>query len=59
MAYQERDFFTEKPEMRPANYSCPKCGRRHDYQVRWVRRTKKDRLPGNADARDRALYPRR
>jgi transcription elongation factor Elf1 len=56
MAYQERDFFTEKQEMRPAQFACPRCGRRNEYQVRWVRRTKKDRLPANADERDRALY---
>jgi hypothetical protein len=56
MSLQERDFFTEKPETRPASYACPRCGRRHDYQVRWVRRRKKDRLPPGADERDRALY---
>ena len=52
----ERAFFTEKPETRQARYQCPKCRRTGDYSVRWVRRTKKDRLPGGADERDRALY---
>jgi hypothetical protein len=56
MGLQERDFFTEKPEMRPATYSCPRCGRRHEYQVRWVRRFKKERLPSGADERDRMMY---
>jgi hypothetical protein len=56
MALHERDFFTEKPEMRNASLVCPLCRHRGDYQIRWVRRTKKDRLPGGADARDRALY---
>jgi len=56
MGLQERDFFTEKPEMRPASYACPRCGRRNDYQVRWLRRTKKDRIPSGADERDRAMY---
>jgi len=52
----ERDFFTERPQQLPAQYSCPRCKRRNEYQVRWMRRTKKDRLPPGADARDRALY---
>jgi len=52
----ERDFFTERPEQRPAHYSCPRCKRRNEYVVRWMRRTKKKTLPPGADARDRALY---
>src|SRR5438552_9001839 len=52
----ERDFFTERPQQLPAQYTCPRCKRRNEYQVRWMRRTKKDRLPPGADARDRALY---
>jgi DNA-directed RNA polymerase subunit RPC12/RpoP len=52
----ERDFFTEKPEMRNMSISCPQCGRRDDYQVKWVRRTKKPQIPRGADARDQALY---
>ncbi len=53
---EERDFFTERPEAKPAQYTCPRCKRRNEYQVRWIRRTKKDRLPPRADERDRALY---
>jgi hypothetical protein len=56
MGLQERDFFTDKPETRPASYACPRCGRRNNYDVRWVRRTKKPRLPPGADERDRAMY---
>ena len=52
----ERDFFTERPEQRPAQYSCPRCKRRNEYVVRWMRRTKKKGLPPGADARDRALF---
>src|SRR3977135_1721041 len=52
----ERDFYTERPEMKTVEYSCPRCKRSTQYQVRWMRRTKKDRLPPRADARDRALY---
>src|SRR4029453_127930 len=54
----ERDFFTERPEQKPAQYSCPRCKRRNEYMVRWMRRTKKKSLPPGADARDRALYAR-
>jgi len=52
----ERDFFTERPETKPVEYTCPRCKRRHEYMVRWMRRTKKPQLPPRADARDRALY---
>ena len=56
MALNERDFFTEKPETKPMSLACPQCRHRDDYPIKWVRRTKKDRLPGGADERDRALY---
>jgi hypothetical protein len=56
MALNERDFFTEKQETRPTALTCPRCKRRNEYQLRWVRRIKKDRIPPGADERDRALY---
>jgi hypothetical protein len=56
MSLNERDFFTEKQETRPTPLTCPRCKRRNDYQLRWVRRIKKDRIPPGADERDRALY---
>ncbi|MGV3520370.1 hypothetical protein [Luteitalea sp.] len=56
MALDERAFFTEKPETRPSRHQCPRCKRTHEYSVRWVRRTKKDRLPGGADEVDRAKF---
>src|SRR5256886_8972346 len=52
----ERDFYTERPESKTVEYTCPRCKRSNQYQVRWIRRTKKDRLPPRADERDRALY---
>jgi DNA-directed RNA polymerase subunit RPC12/RpoP len=52
----ERHFFTDRPEPRTGRYQCPRCHRSNDYQVRWVRRTKKDRLPPGADERDRAKF---
>jgi len=56
MAIPERDFFTERPEQRPATLTCPRCRHQAEYQVRWLRRTKKPQLPRGADERDRALY---
>jgi hypothetical protein len=56
MALDERAFFIDKPENRPAKYTCPKCRRTGDYSIRWVRRTKKDRLPTGADDADRAKF---
>lgn len=56
MALDERTAFTEKSEMRQGQYRCPKCQRTGEYSVRWVRRSKKDRLPAGADAEDRAKF---
>jgi hypothetical protein len=56
MAFEERVFFTEKPETRLGRYQCPKCRRTSEYSVRWVRRSKKDRLPAGADEADRAKF---
>ena len=56
MALDERAFFSDKPETRPARYTCTRCRRTNDYNVRWVRRVKKDRLPPGADERDRAKF---
>ena len=56
MALDERAFFTEKPETRPGQYQCPKCRRTNEYRIRWVRRSKKDRLPPGADESDRAKF---
>jgi hypothetical protein len=56
MALDERAFFTDKPETRQGRYACPKCRRSGDYSIRWVRRSKKDRLPPGADDGDRAKF---
>jgi hypothetical protein len=56
MSLDERAFFTDRPETRPAKYSCPRCRRANDYSIRFVRRVKKDRLPQGADDRDRAKF---
>lgn len=56
MALDERAFFNERPESRPARYTCPRCKRTNEYSVRWTRRAKKDRLPPGADEGDRAKF---
>jgi len=56
MALDERNLFNEKPEMRPGRFTCPRCRRAADYSVRWVRRSKKDRLPPGASEEDRAKF---
>ncbi len=56
MALDERAFFTERPEQRNGRYTCPRCRRVNDYQLRWMRRTKKDRPPANADPTDKAKF---
>jgi len=52
----ERQFFTEKPESRPAQFECPRCHRTNDFTIRWVRRTRKASLPAGADGRDREMF---
>lgn len=56
MSLDERAFFSDKNETRPARYTCTRCHRANEYNVRWVRRVKKDRLPPGADERDRAKF---
>jgi uncharacterized protein YbaR (Trm112 family) len=56
MVMNERDFFNEKPETKRATYSCPHCRERAEYDVRWLRRTKKEAPPRGANEQDRARF---
>jgi hypothetical protein len=56
MALDERDFFNNRNETRIDKLTCPRCRRANEYQMRWVVRIKKDRVPPGADERDRALF---
>jgi transcription elongation factor Elf1 len=56
MAMDERNIFTTKPETRSGRFQCPKCRRTNDYNIRWMRHSKKHQLPGGADAADRAKF---
>jgi len=55
-AVDERQFFTEKPEQRPARFQCPRCRRTNDFTIRWIRRTRKAQPPAGADARAREMF---
>ena len=56
MPRHEREFFNEREELKPATYTCPKCRYRGEYQVRWIRRLKKDEPPRGADSQDREMH---
>jgi DNA-directed RNA polymerase subunit RPC12/RpoP len=56
MPLDERNLFTEKFESRTGRYTCPRCRRTGEYAIRWVRRSKKDRLPPGADDADKAKF---
>jgi hypothetical protein len=52
----ERDFYTEKDELKPASLNCPSCRQVAQYDVRWIRRTKKASLPPRASDEDRLRF---
>jgi hypothetical protein len=53
---EERAYYTESNATKPARLNCPYCRTEDDYDLRWVVRRKKDRLPPGADERDRARF---
>jgi len=53
---EERDFFDEKPENKPATLTCPHCHQAAEYELGWLVRRKKRQLPPRADERDRARF---
>ncbi len=52
----ERAYFTESQTTRAALLNCPWCRSAETYELRWMVRRKKDRLPAGADERDRARF---
>ncbi len=52
----ERQFYTESPENKKAAYPCPKCRQTFEFEIRWIRRTKKKTLPPGASDLDRAKF---
>jgi len=55
-AMDERAFYQERPETKPAQFTCPHCRQPGEYQVRWMVREKRKELPRGADADDRARF---
>jgi hypothetical protein len=51
---QEKDIFDERQETKTASFSCPNCRERNDYDVRWLKRTRKKNLPRNLNQQERA-----
>jgi len=52
----ERAFYSESQTTKPASLNCPYCRSVESYELRWMVRKKKDRLPQGADERDRAKF---
>jgi hypothetical protein len=52
----ERAYYNESQTTKPATLNCPYCKSAESYNLRWVVRKRKDRLPGGADERDRAKF---
>ena len=52
----EKAYYTEAPATKPVTLNCPWCRTQDTYDVKYLVRTKKDRLPGGADERDRAKF---
>ena len=52
----EKAYYTEAQATKPARLQCPFCRTNESYDLRWMVRKKKDRLPPGADERDRAKF---
>ncbi len=52
----ERAFYRESQITKPAELNCSFCKTVEKYDLRWLVRRKIDRLPRNADERDRAKF---
>ena len=47
MSIDERQFFVESQTTKPATLNCPFCRTVDTYDLRWLLRKKRDKLPGN------------
>ena len=52
----EKAYYTESQTTKQAQLNCPFCRTSDTYDIRWLVRKKKDRLPGGGDERDRAKF---
>lgn len=53
---QEKDIFNERQETKTANFACPWCRERNDYEIRWLTRRKKPQPPRNLNRDDLARF---
>ncbi len=56
MSIDERQFYAESQTTKPASLNCPYCRSVETYDLKWLLRKKRERLPGNGDERDRAKF---
>lgn len=52
----ERAFYKESQTTKPSPLNCPFCRTLETYDLRWLLRRKVERLPRQADERDRAKF---
>lgn len=52
----ERAYFHESNTTKPMSLNCPFCRTQETYDLKWIVRKKKDRLPFGGDERDRAKF---
>lgn len=52
----EKAYYNESKTVKPIVLNCPSCRTQDTYDLNWVVRTKKDRLPPGGDERDRAKF---
>ncbi|HUI81219.1 MAG TPA: hypothetical protein VLY24_25010 [Bryobacteraceae bacterium] len=52
----ERTFYSESQTTKPVTLNCPFCHGADTYELRWMVRKKKDRIPQGGDERDRAKF---
>ncbi|MFY9531057.1 MAG: hypothetical protein WBC04_02675 [Candidatus Acidiferrales bacterium] len=52
----EKRFYDEKPETKQLTLVCPHCRQENPYPIRWIVRSKKDKLPPGANEEDRAHF---
>lgn len=52
----ERDIFDEKQEVKKASFACSFCGERNEYDVRWLKRTKKKKTNRNLNQQEKAQF---
>ncbi len=56
LTVDENAYYNETRAKKPILLNCPSCRTQDTYELNWLVRTKKDRLPGGADERDRAKF---